>query len=377
MYKVLFAEDELLVRLGLQNSIPWREFDMELAAQAENGTDAFRLFQEIRPDLVITDIRMDGLDGHELIRRIREIDGECAIIVISCLDDFDTLKRLLPYKLSGYITKASMSMEEIFDLLREVEEYLGRIGRGHAAEEEESTVMQRLSRYLTGEEGECPLPGEENISAMLLFLLSDEDQKKINNLAIKFVCDLIRRQIPDGLLAETSPRELCLLIRDGAGCDDSGIERVNRSVEGFLGIRFIIVREKRRSGISLRELYRSLKDRAETEYGEPDRDNRLVNSAIRYMYEHHQNSLGLMEMSGVLGISPSYFSHLFKRVTGKTFVEFLNEIRLEEAMKEMKSSDRTISEIAGSHGFMNLEYFSRFFKKATGLPPSRWRKRNR
>lgn len=43
MYKVLFAEDELLVRLGLQNSIPWSEYQMELSALAENGIEAFQL----------------------------------------------------------------------------------------------------------------------------------------------------------------------------------------------------------------------------------------------------------------------------------------------------------------------------------------------
>ena len=41
MYQVLFAEDELLVRLGLQNSIPWENYDMELTAQADNGITAF------------------------------------------------------------------------------------------------------------------------------------------------------------------------------------------------------------------------------------------------------------------------------------------------------------------------------------------------
>ena len=95
MYRVLFAEDELLIRLGLQNSIPWNKYDMDLTAQADNGVRAFELFQEIRPDVVITDIRMEGMDGFELIQRIRELDKECAIIVLSCLDDFSCLMKLV------------------------------------------------------------------------------------------------------------------------------------------------------------------------------------------------------------------------------------------------------------------------------------------
>jgi len=118
MYRVLFAEDELLVRLGLQNSIPWEEFSMELVALADNGATAFKLFKECHPDVVITDIRMDGMDGCELIRRIREIDGECAIVVISCLDDFETLRKMISYQIIGYILKAGMQMEEVHSVLR-------------------------------------------------------------------------------------------------------------------------------------------------------------------------------------------------------------------------------------------------------------------
>lgn len=79
MYKVLFAEDELLVRLGLQNSIPWSKYQMELSALAENGIEAFRLFESIRPDVLITDLRMEGMDGVELVKRVRQIDKDCAI----------------------------------------------------------------------------------------------------------------------------------------------------------------------------------------------------------------------------------------------------------------------------------------------------------
>ena len=68
MYKVLFAEDELLVRLGLQNSIPWSKYEMEVAALADNGMEAYRLFEEIHPDILITDLRMEGMDGLELVK---------------------------------------------------------------------------------------------------------------------------------------------------------------------------------------------------------------------------------------------------------------------------------------------------------------------
>ena len=150
MYQVLFAEDELLVRLGLQNSIDWKAYDMELAAQADNGLQAYELFQKVRPDVVITDIRMEGMDGCELIEKIRQQDKECAIIVISCLDDFEILRRMIPYKIIGYILKASMTMDEVNEILAKTTEYLKKIGReGRKSGKESLSPEKMLSEYHT------------------------------------------------------------------------------------------------------------------------------------------------------------------------------------------------------------------------------------
>ena len=76
------------------------------------------------------------------------------------------------------------------------------------------------------------------------------------------------------------------------------------------------------------------------------------------------------------GVSPAYFSSLFKREIGKNYVEYLNEVRLKAVLKEFKVSDAKISFIAEKHGFPNQEYFSRYFKKVMGVSPAKWRRKN-
>ena len=129
MYRVLFAEDELLVRLGLKNSIRWADYEMEVVGEADNGITALELFRRLKPDVLITDIKMGGMDGYELIRRVRDIDGSCAIVIISCLDDFETLRKMMGYCIIGYILKASMTFEEIGDVLKRTKQYLENIRR--------------------------------------------------------------------------------------------------------------------------------------------------------------------------------------------------------------------------------------------------------
>lgn len=377
MYQVLFAEDELLVRLGLQNSIDWKAYDMELAAQADNGLQAYELFQKVRPDVVITDIRMEGMDGCELIEKIRQQDKECAIIVISCLDDFEILRRMIPYKIIGYILKASMTMDEVNEVLKKSTEYLKKIGReGKKTDPEKRSPEKELEKYLLGGSQKTGIPDQKKIENLLVFSLKEEDQEKINGLAMEFVYDLVRRQLNEALIVKTGEKEFCVFSEKMQKNPEDMISRVNHSVEEFLGVRFRVQKGMRKEGEDPKDFYLRVKEK-QPGAGENGSYDQIIMDAFGYMQEHYQESLSLTDISSVLGISSSYFSHLFKKQTGKNYVEYLNEIRLKAVMEDLKNSDFKIAVIAEKNGFHNFEYFSRFFKKATGLSPVKWRQENR
>ena len=377
MYQVLFAEDELLVRLGLQNSIDWKAYDMELAAQADNGLQAYELFQKVRPDVVITDIRMEGMDGCELIEKIRQQDKECAIIVISCLDDFEILRRMIPYKIIGYILKASMTMDEVNEVLKKSTEYLKKIGReGKKTDPEKRSPEKELEKYLLCGSQKTGIPDQKKIENLLVFSLKEEDQEKINGLAMEFVYDLVRRQLNKALIVKTGEKEFCVFSEKMQKNPEDMISRVNHSVEEFLGVRFRVQKGMRKEGEDPKEFYLRVKEK-QPGAGENGSYDQIIMDAFGYMQEHYQESLSLTDISSVLGISSSYFSHLFKKQTGKNYVEYLNEIRLKAVMEDLKNSDFKIAVIAEKNAFHNFEYFSRFFKKATGLSPVKWRQENR
>lgn len=201
MYKVLFAEDELLVRLGLQNSIPWSKYEMEVAALADNGMEAYRLFEEIHPDILITDLRMEGMDGLELVKRVREIDKECAIVVISCLNDFETLRKLIPYNINAYVLKASISIDEVCNVLEQTKEYLISIGRtAKRVIPDLEKPEDIISKYLLGDTVISLEDDFEIFEHLLLFSLEEENKDKINKLAMDFIYELVNRQIPGEML---------------------------------------------------------------------------------------------------------------------------------------------------------------------------------
>lgn len=378
MYKVLFAEDELLVRLGLQNSIPWSKYEMEVAALADNGMEAYRLFEEIHPDILITDLRMEGMDGLELVKRVREIDKECAIVVISCLNDFETLRKLIPYNINAYVLKASISIDEVCNVLEQTKEYLISIGRtAKKVIPDLEKPEDIISKYLLGDTVISLEDDFEIFEHLLLFSLEEENKDKINKLAMDFIYELVNRQIPGEMLVTLKDKEFCVFYRSTEKKMDERIKRINNSIGDFLGVRFKITHSSRRKAENLKGWF----DRAYVQQYEINIDENsgkaLIQKSIEYMQEHFRESLTLTDISRTIGLSVSYFSYLFKQETGKNYIEYLNEIRLLATMKDLMNTDEKVVVVAQKNGFQNLEYFSRYFKKQTGESPARWRKLNR
>ena len=378
MYKVLFAEDELLVRLGLQNSIPWIKYEMEVAALAENGLEAYRLFEEIHPDILITDLRMEGMDGLELVKRVRENDKECAIVVISCLNDFETLRKLIPYNINAYVLKASISIDEVCNVLHQVRDYLRGIGKTARKKMPDlEKTEEKISKYLLGDKVINIGDDFDFLEYLLLFSLEDENRDKINKLAMDFIYELVNRQIPGEMLVPLKDKEFCVFYRSIERNMEERIKRINNSIGDFLGVRFKVTYSSRRKDENLKGWF----DRAYIQQYEINIDENsgkaLIQKSIEYIQDHFCEGLTLTDISRTIGLSVNYFSYLFKQETGKNYIEYLNEIRLLATMKDLRNTDEKIVVVAQKNGFQNVEYFSRYFKKKTGESPARWRKLNR
>lgn len=101
-----------------------------------------------------------------------------------------------------------------------------------------------------------------------------------------------------------------------------------------------------------------------------------VESSVMYIEQNYSTNITLEEAAGVSSISIYNFCRTFKKATGRTFVEFLNHIRLSEAAKQLLTTDKSISDIALDTGFSSISYFNKIFKKNYGYPPYLYRKEN-
>lgn len=105
MYRILIADDEAMVRDLLAKNITKLSLDVEVAAVASDGREAFELATRLKPDIVITDIAMPFLNGLELIRRMKENKIESKNIIISGYDEFDYARQAIALGVQNYLLK--------------------------------------------------------------------------------------------------------------------------------------------------------------------------------------------------------------------------------------------------------------------------------
>lgn len=99
-----------------------------------------------------------------------------------------------------------------------------------------------------------------------------------------------------------------------------------------------------------------------------------LNLAFQYIEKQYQNDISLKDVSFAAGFSEYHFSRIFKEMTGKHFLSYLNERRIKKAIKLITSRNMSITEVALSSGFNSIATFNRTFKKLKGCTPVEYKK---
>ena len=95
--------------------------------------------------------------------------------------------------------------------------------------------------------------------------------------------------------------------------------------------------------------------------------------ACDYINKNFENKIMISEVADMVGMANSSFCHFFKKRTGKSFVDYLNDVRIGHASLQLIETTKTISEVCYNSGFNNVSNFNRFFKAKKGLTPTDFR----
>jgi NarL family two-component system response regulator LiaR len=180
--KILIADDHAVVREGTRQILV-QEPDMEVVAEAADGTEAIRLAGAVKPDVAIIDIAMPGVDGIEATKQIKARNPNVAVLILSAYDDDQFVFSLLEAGAAGYLLK-SVRGRELIDAVRQV--YAG-----------ESVLHPAIARKVLNRF--VPTPGKASFKKAL-DMLSDRELE---------VLKLATRGLSNQEIAD----ELCLSLR--------------------------------------------------------------------------------------------------------------------------------------------------------------------
>lgn len=174
------------------------------------------------------------------------------------------------------------------------------------------------------------------------------------------------------------PEEIRYLLRKAYGTLASSFARSSVNIDMFLdknGINmeasindYTYLKKIRQSVLELVEQY---KKEYESNSGRIVRKE--VAEAKSFVRSHMKEELQVADIAAMVNMSGSYFSHVFKKEEGISFLEYINKVRMEHARHLLENSDRKVNEIADEVGIVNPNYFSTQFKKSVGQSPLEYR----
>lgn len=162
MKKVLIVDDEFLVRLGLKTTIDWAAHGYSIVGEASNGREALDIFDEVNPDILITDIKMPIMDGLELIKNVKQLNKDVQVVILSNYAEFRFARQAVELGVFQYMLKSEITSQNLIDLLKNLKvEWQSQSG---ISEQEENKIQKE--NYIKAQLFSLPL-GRKNMVDMI------------------------------------------------------------------------------------------------------------------------------------------------------------------------------------------------------------------
>ena len=229
-FTLLYVEDDVEAQEQMKMML---EDDVKEFYQAYNGEEGLKLFKELKPDIILTDINMPLLDGLSMSQEIKDIDDEQPIIIMSAFDDRKTLLKALNIGID-YFTPKPIDMDIVSKKLEKISKHLQNKIDAENARQKELQELQNMAHYDTLTKvanrfsfdlklDQAISRASRNNTAVLLFFIDLDDFKSINDtyghaggdIVLKTIAQNIKNAIrKEDTLARISGDEFSVIIED-------------------------------------------------------------------------------------------------------------------------------------------------------------------
>ncbi len=360
MLQIMIVDDVDIVRRELKRLKLWGDkTGFVISDEACNGHEALEKLEESKFDMVITDIRMPKVDGMELLKEITRRKLCPCVVLLSDYSEFVYARQGLVLGAFDYIIKP-VAEEELEKLLQRAKEYISekRLEEQRIAQLEQklvekvdvffpqSEVSQLIDAIIAGHTKAVENAGNifETVCTNLNY-----DLIKVKSLLNSIMLEITNKLSASCKWLDKYADINAIRAIDFSGANDPDSIK-NRFVSAVGRISGLIARLKQGT-----------------------EDNGITGQVCRYVLENIDGNISLSAVSDSLFMNKSYISEVFKQKTGLSFIEYLTIVKMERAKKLVGDGRLKAYEVAELLGFKDVEYFSRLFKKYTGITPSEYR----
>ena len=352
MYRLVVIDDEYIVVQGIKALISRLKLDYEVVGAAYDGIQGLEVIRSEKPDVVITDIRIPGLDGLSVIEAAKEECPDTYFIVISGYSEFVYAQRALTLGVKDYIDKP-VTADKLKNALTRIEDEWAKTrhedNRKAQANREKFQELERTFESSVKCITDCDaaafrvrIAGRQSDACTELY--PDAARSFRQGSFNKHLCVLSdvliesQKQVERGSLVSFQEMVKCQSIEEVQAYGESVLSDISKHLTA----------------------------------DQTGSKHRVILELLTYLDEHYDQDIGLSELADRAGMSTAYLSVLFKTEVGTSYVKYLTDLRIKKAKKLLQDGYK-VNEVSEMVGYNNYRYFCDIFKKHEGMTPNEYK----
>jgi two-component system, response regulator YesN len=407
LFKLLIADDEALERQALRYIIKKHCSEITEIQEASNGREAIEIHSTFRPQIILLDIKMPGINGIDAASKIKKENPACKIIFLTAFDYFEYARDAIKIGVENFIIKPAED-EAIVEAIRSLTDELKKeLDLANSRQNNEDNFLAAKG-FLEKELVASLVSGDFNRSQMKT-LLAMMNINCYNGFSVIVKTGRVDYGVKeeDNIHREIFERRFTEKIKNIAKASDYVCLINYKNAMFFILLlsdtEMLLSDEKNDSINFVRSLYSELKKDIDTEVTigigrefhdiegmsdsfseakiacskqeskETDSGKAFIDKVCKYINDNYAEQITLDTVSNMIGFSSFYFSKIFKQYKNMNFIDYLTLVRINKSKELLMDFSISIKEISDLIGYNNPDYFTRVFKRCEGITPTEYR----
>lgn len=360
LFQVMIVDDIEVIREEFKRLKIWGpRTGFIITQEAKNAEEAIKKLRDKKVDIVITDIKMPGADGIDLLKKIIEEELCSCVVLLSEYSDFEYARQGIVHGAFDYIVKP-VDEEKMKNLFLKAAKYI----------EKNQFEKEKVKKLETKLEEKVEIFYSYQDIKNMIKLFKDVDMKVIDTasslvdgigtvanydqLKVSYALKRITSTLVEALKGIHPWLDKIMFISKYSKIDFTTVSKFSDIKTMFLKV--------------IRELITNIR---KFQFG--SEMNSMIRNICKIVLDRIDSDVSVKIIADQMFLNPSYLSTLYKEKTGRSLVEYITMVKMERAKVLFHDGNLRNYEIADKLGYKDVEYFGKLFKKYTGMTPSKFK----